>query len=50
MNIAELFQKDIHRNINGVIKVGQKDDENIRQELEEYVVTNELDRHFRTFF
>ncbi|ACC83961.1 BREX system P-loop protein BrxC [Nostoc punctiforme] len=50
MNIAELFQKDIHRNINGVIKVGQKDDENIRQELEEYVVTNELDKHFRTFF
>ncbi|WP_414571185.1 BREX system P-loop protein BrxC [Nostoc sp. CCY 9925] len=50
MNIAELFQKDIYRNINGVIKVGQKDDENIRQELEEYVVTNELDRHFRTFF
>ncbi|MEH2389013.1 MAG: DUF6079 family protein [Nostoc sp.] len=50
MNVAELFQKDIHRNINGVIKVGQQDNENIRQELEEYVVTHELDKHFRTFF
>ncbi len=50
MNIAELFQKDIHRNINGVIKVGQQDSENIRQELEEYVVTHELDKHFRIFF
>ncbi|MDB9446892.1 BREX system P-loop protein BrxC [Anabaena sp. CS-542/02] len=50
MNISELFQKDINRNINGVIKVGQQDDENIRQELEEYVVTRELDKHFRTFF
>ncbi|NDJ24455.1 BREX system P-loop protein BrxC [Nostoc sp. B(2019)] len=50
MNIAELFHKDIYRNINGVIKVGQQDSENIRQELEEYVVTYELDKHFRTFF
>ena len=50
MNIAELFQKDIYRNINGVIKVGQQDNENIRQELEEYVVTHELDKHFRAFF
>lgn len=50
MNIAELFQKDINRNINGVIKVGQQDDENIRQELEEYVVTRELNKHFATFF
>ncbi|MEM6753033.1 MAG: BREX system P-loop protein BrxC [Cyanobacteria bacterium P01_C01_bin.38] len=50
MKIAELFQKDIYRNINGVIKVGQQDSDNIRQELEEYVVTRELDKHFNTFF
>jgi hypothetical protein len=50
MNIAELFLKDIRRNINGVIKVGQLDDDNIRQELEEYVITRELDKHFHTFF
>ncbi len=50
MKISQLFQKDIYRNINGVIKVGQQDIDNIRQELEEYVVTKELDKHFRTFF
>ena len=50
MNIKELFEKDIHRNINGVIKVGQQDNENVRQELDEYVVTKELERHFNTFF
>lgn len=48
--IAQLFQKDIHRNINGVIKVGQLDDTNIRQELEEYIITKELNRHFQAFF
>jgi hypothetical protein len=50
MKIYELFQKNIYRNINGVIKVGQKDIDNVRQELEEYVITKELDKHFRTFF
>ncbi len=50
MNIAELFAKDINRSINGVIKVGQQDDTNIRQELEEYVVTEELKKHFLYFF
>lgn len=49
MNIAELFEKDIHRNINGVIKVGQIDLDNIRQELDEYVITRELNKHFNTF-
>lgn len=50
MKITELFERDIHRNINGVIKVGQQDSENIRQELDEYVITRELDKHFRSFF
>jgi hypothetical protein len=50
MNIRELFEKNIDRNINGVIKVGQQDRESIRQELDEYVVTQQLDGHFRTFF
>ncbi len=50
MKIAELFHKPIHRNINGVIKVGQQDGDSIFQELDEYVVTKELDKHFRTFF
>ena len=50
MIIRELFAKPIERDIKGVIKVGQDDDANIRQELEEYVVTRELEKHFRDFF
>ncbi|WP_225744536.1 BREX system P-loop protein BrxC [Marinilactibacillus sp. Marseille-P9653] len=50
MNIEQLFKKDITRDIQGVIKIGQEEKENIRQELEEYVVTEELARHFETFF
>lgn len=45
-----MFQKDIERDIKGVIKVGQDDDSNIFQELDEYVVTNELLGHFGDFF
>lgn len=50
MQIKEMFKKDINRDIKGVIKVGQMDDENIHQELNEYIVTNELLKHFREFF
>ena len=50
MIIKELFAKSIDRDIKGVIKVGQGDDANIRQELEEYVVTRELQKHFADFF
>ena len=45
-----MFVKDIDRDIKGVIKVGQADDENVKQELEEYVVTRELQKHFADFF
>lgn len=48
--VKTLFEKDINRSINGVIKVQQSDDESIKQELSEYVVTRELQRHFSTFF
>ena len=50
MKIKDLFKKDISRNINGVIKVEQLDDDNITQELEEYVVTDEMIRHLKDFF
>lgn len=50
MIIKEMFQKPIDRDIKGVIKVGQDDNLNIQQELEEYVVTRELQRHFSNFF
>lgn len=50
MQIKDMFEKDIERDIKGVIKVGQNDEENIYQELDEYVVTNELLKHFTKFF
>lgn len=50
MRIADMFVKPIDRDIKGVIKVGQDDGDNIFQELDEYVVTRELAKHFRDFF
>lgn len=50
MKISAMFEKKIDRDIKGVIKVGQSDQENIYQELDEYVVTRELSKHFREFF
>lgn len=50
MIIQDLFSKDINRNINGVVKVSQDDEASIKQELSEYVVTRELQRHFADFF
>ena len=50
MRINVMFQKDINRDINPVVKVGQDDDSNIRQELEEYVITSELHGHFAALY
>lgn len=50
MRIGELFAKKIDRELQGVIVVGQGKDTNVAQELEEYVVTRELEKHFRDFF
>ena len=40
MKLKDMFRKPIDRDIKGVIKVGQKEEENMKQQLEEYVVTN----------
>ena len=50
MIIREMFADDINRKINGVIKVDQAADDVIEQELNEYVITKELKKHFITFF
>jgi hypothetical protein len=50
MKIQDMFQKDINREINGVIKVAQDDEYSLKQELGEYIITKELRRHFNTFF
>ena len=49
MKLQNMFQKDINREINGVVKVAQTDERSLRQELSEYIITRELRRHFRTF-
>ena len=44
MRIQDLFQKDIFRPINGVVKADQLDESSVWQELEEFVVTKELEQ------
>lgn len=48
--IKDIFKKDIDRNIRGVIKIGQDSEKIKKQELEEYVVTDELKQDFTKFF
>ena len=46
MQIQEVFERNIHRSINGVVKADQLDAQSVWQELDEFVVTKELIRHF----
>lgn len=48
--MKEIFKKDIDRDINGVIKVGQLSEADVTQELEEYVMTSELGGYFDAFY
>ena len=50
MIIKDLFKKDITRSIQGVVTIGNENEEQKRQELEEYVCTEEITKSFRTFF
>lgn len=50
MRIQDMFERNIDRDINGVVKVAQEDEAAVEQELSEYVVTRELNRHFASFF
>ena len=50
MQIQEMFKKSIIKDIQGVVIAGQGEKNNIATELEEYVVTPELQRHFADFF
>ncbi|WP_137744598.1 BREX system P-loop protein BrxC [Robertmurraya siralis] len=50
MLLKEMFLKDIERDIRGVIKVAQTNEADIYQELDEYVVTQELHKHFSKFY
>ena len=48
--IKSLFDSDIDRRIEEVIKVDQADETIIRDELREYVVTDSIRAHFRDVF
>jgi len=50
MTIEHIFSKQLTRDINGVVKAEQIDNDSVFVELDEYVITQELDRHFRRFF
>ncbi|MFB5088357.1 BREX system P-loop protein BrxC [Psychrobacillus sp. PGGUH221] len=50
MILKDMFLKDIERDIRGVIKVAQTNEEDIYQELDEYVVTQELHKHLSKFY
>ncbi len=45
MKIADLFERDIRRPINGVVKADQTEASTVWQELDEFVVTKELNKH-----
>ena len=48
--IKTLFAKDIDRGIEEVIKVDQTDDTILRDEIDEYVVTNTIRSHYTAIF
>ena len=48
--IKDLFANDIHRRIEEVIKVDQTDEEVIRDEIKEYVVTDAIRTHYTGIF
>lgn len=50
MEIKKLFKKDIKRDIQGVVTIGNEEESRKKQELEEYVCTNEVVKNFRSFF
>jgi len=47
MSLREIFEKPVDRNIEGVIKAD--DDASLRLELDEYVITNEVEKRLDTF-
>ena len=44
--IRDLFQKDIRRKIEEVIKVDQSDEDTVQNELKEYIVTDPIKQHY----
>ena len=49
-SIEGLFKKDIYRDINGVVQAGQRDEKTIHSELDEYVMTKEINENLDYFY
>src|SRR3954452_6783374 len=49
-HIKALFANDIHRRIEEVIKVDQTDEEILRDEINEYVVTDAIRAHYTDIY
>jgi len=49
MEIRDIFVKDLTRPITGVVLVEQEEIDIIWQELDEFIVTGELYKHFAKF-
>ena len=47
MNLKTIFEKPVDRSIEGVIKAD--DDASLRLEVEEYVLTNEVEKRLENF-
>lgn len=50
VKVNSIFREDIKRDINSVVKVQDSNKEHIRQELREYVITEQLRNHFNKAF
>lgn len=50
MKLKELFNKDIERQIQAVVVIDEKEAAKVEQELDEFVVTAELEQYFDLFF
>jgi hypothetical protein len=50
MIIRDMFVRDIGREISGVVKVAQTDENKIYEELDEYVVTKEISKYLSKFY
>ena len=50
MPIFDIFKNRINREINGVIKVGAREEAVVQTEIEEYVVTKEINRNMQKMF
>jgi len=50
IKIKDLFERNIKRELNGVIKVDQEDEKNVYTELDEYVITVETQKNLDKFF